>query len=233
MAKSSVLPAQQITFLGFVLNSVSMTITLTEDKKAKVKASYKAMQHKHEVVITELAQLVGTLVSSLPGVQCGKLHYRNLEIAKNLALRGHKGNYEARLSLSPSVREELVWWIENVDKAFNPISHGNPDIEIRMDASKKGWGAYLDGDTTQGRWSPTESQLHINELELKAIHFALQAFGERQNNNHVKILCDNSTAVTYINAMGGTKSLSCNQITYDIWGWCTNNNRWLTTAHIA
>ena len=42
--KSSVTPAEQITFLGIVLDSVSMTITLTDDKKAKVKANCKAMQ---------------------------------------------------------------------------------------------------------------------------------------------------------------------------------------------
>ena len=59
-------------------------------------------------------------------------------------------------------KEELAWWIENVYQAFDPISHGNP-------ASKKEWGIYLGGDTTQGLWSDKESQLHINELELKAI----------------------------------------------------------------
>ena len=59
-----------------------------------------------------------------------------------------------------------------MDEAFNPISHGNPVIEIRTDASKKGWGFYLDADTSQGLWSSTESQLHINELALKAIRFA-------------------------------------------------------------
>ena len=52
-------------------------------------------------------------------------------------------------------------------------------------------------------------------------------------NKHVKIFCDNSTAVTYINAMGGTRSPSCNQITYDLWDWCVNNNTWLTATHIA
>ena len=89
-----------------------------------------------------------------------------------------------------------------MDKAFNPISHGNPTNELRTDASKKGWGAYLKGDTTQGLWSVSESQLHINELELKAAHFAVQAFGERLQNKHVKILCDNATTVAYVNAKG-------------------------------
>ena len=230
--KSCFIPAQRITFLGFVLDSVSMTITLTDDKKAKVKAYCKVLLPKTNTTITELAQLVGTLVSCLPGVKFGKLQYRNLEIEKNLALGKHKGNYEAQLTLSSSAKDELTWWIKNVDKAFNPISHGNPVIKLRTDASKKGWGVYLDGDTTQGLWSVSESQLHINELELKAVHFAVQAFGERLKNKHVKILCENSTTVAYVNVMGGAKSPGCNQIAYDIWDWCVNNNTWLTATHI-
>ena len=47
---------------------------------------------------------------------------------------------------------------------------------------------YLDGDTTQGLWSVSESQLQINELELKAVHIAVQACGDRLKNKHVKIL---------------------------------------------
>ena len=188
-----------------------MTITLNEQKKAKMKASYQAVQH-YETSITELIQLIVTLVSNMPGMQCGRLHYRNLEIERTYYPRG-KIRASMRLSY-PCTQEELVWWIENVDKSFNVISHGKPVIEIRTDASKKGWRVYLNGDATQGLWSGTESQLRANEIELKAILFALLAFGERPKNRHVKVLCDNSTAVTYINAMGGKKSPRSNQIAF-------------------
>lgn len=47
---------------------------------------------------------------------------------------------------------------------------------------------YLDGDITQGLWSVSESQLHTNELELKAVNFPVQACGDRLKNKHVKIL---------------------------------------------
>lgn len=63
--KSCVIPAQQINFLGFVLDSVSITITLTDDKKAKVKSLCNQLLLKSHSTITELAQLVGTLVSCL------------------------------------------------------------------------------------------------------------------------------------------------------------------------
>jgi len=55
----------------------------------------------------------------------------------------------------PSAKDELIW-TENVNKVFNPISHGNPVIELRTNASKKGWGMCLDGDTTQALWSVSE-----------------------------------------------------------------------------
>ncbi|XP_045101334.1 uncharacterized protein LOC123498236 [Portunus trituberculatus] len=32
--------------------------------------------------------------------------------------------------------------------------------------------------------------------------------------------------------MGGTKSLSCNDICWDLWGWCAENNVWITCPHI-
>ena len=68
------------------------------------------------------------------------LKLRNRE---ELALKKHKGNYEAQLALSSSAKDELTWWIENVNKAFNPVSHGNPVIELRTDASKKGCACIL------------------------------------------------------------------------------------------
>ena len=92
----------------FHTSLVSMTIAPTEDKNAIVKANCKALLPKTNTTITGLAQLVGTLVSCLPGVQFGKLHYRKLEIEKNVALRKHKGNYEAQLTLSPSAKDELT-----------------------------------------------------------------------------------------------------------------------------
>ena len=114
MEKSSPIPSQQIKFLGFVLNLVAMSIILTEDKKDKLKALLKALQHKYETTITDLPQLVGTPVSSLPGVQFGKLHDGKLGIEKD-----HKGNYEALISLSPSL-------------------HGNPSLKLDLMLQRRG-----------------------------------------------------------------------------------------------
>ena len=44
---------------------------------------------------------------------------------------------------------------------------------------------------------------------------------------------DNQTAVTYINNMGGTHSLKCNDLAKEIILWCINKNIWLSSSHIA
>ena len=231
--KSVTTPIQLIVFLGFILDSRLMHITLTLEKKEKLKDMCSTLLSEPVITINELSQIIGKLVSSFPGVEFGKLYYRQLEIEKNIALKANMGNYDASLSLTSRAQSELRWWVENVDHSFNPVSHGYPQVTLTTDASKLGWGAHVDSNATQGRWAIEESQLHINELELKAIEFAVRAFSSCLEGKHVKVESDNSTAVTYINSMGGTKSPRCNDIAYQIWSWCIIKNIWLTATHIA
>ena len=42
----------------------------------------------------------------------------------------------------------------------------------------------------------------------------------------------NLFTVTYINNMGGTKTLLCNSLARDIWNWCGDNNLWISAEHL-
>ena len=44
-------------------------------------------------------------------------------------------------------------------------------------------------------------------------------------------MSDNKIALSYINNMGGIKSLPCHIIAKDIWLRCKNNNIWVSAAH--
>ena len=194
-----------------------MTISLTPEKATKVCTACKKLSAKTECSILELSQIIGLLVSSLPAVQYGLLHYRHLEIDKNIALRHSKGNYYYIMQLSPEAKADLIWWADNVLVAENPISHGKVDVEVMCDVSKKGWGAVCNKITAQGHWATDEQSKHINELELLAIKFALKSFEPQLSGKHVKVFSDNTTAVCYVNSKGRTKSPSCNDITCGIW----------------
>ena len=83
--KSVLKPVQVLTFLGFVLNSVDMTVSLTREKIQLIKVECEKMLEFTELLIWELASFVDLLVSSLSGVLYGLLFYRHLEIDKTTA----------------------------------------------------------------------------------------------------------------------------------------------------
>ena len=59
------------------------------------------------------------------------------------------------MTLSEGAKSDLIWWINNVEPAENPISHGDPSMIITSDASGKGWGAVCEkseNPKTGGRW---------------------------------------------------------------------------------
>ena len=92
--KSVLIPQQKMIFLGFVIDSVKMIVTLTKDKIHKIKELLTFTLHNASSLrIREIARLIGYLVSSLPAVKCGELYYRYLEMDKINALKYSKGNF--------------------------------------------------------------------------------------------------------------------------------------------
>ena len=230
--KSVFIPTQEIEFLGFLLNSILMTIRLPPTKAAHVRRTCQNLLLKTEMTIRETAQVIGLIVSSLPAVQFGELYHRNLEKNKVLALQASKGNYDAPLYLSKDAKADLSWWINNVDSSFKKIVQPNPDMTLTSDASTKGWGAVYGEQKTGGPWSLEEQGFHINYLELKAIWLGLKSLCNNLRHKHIRIQSDNTTAVAYINAMGGIKSADCNNMAWQIWLWCIEREIWLSACHI-
>ena len=99
------------------------------------------------------------------------------------------------------------------------------------DCSLKGWGGVIEGtpNVTDGRWSYQESKFHINYLELKTILLVLQSLCNHMKCCHIKLPCDNRTAVSY---MGGTKSRVCNETTREIIMWCMARHLTLSISHL-
>ena len=148
--KSVLEPTQNIQFLGFVTDSVAMTVKLPPSKEAKVKSACQNLVLNCNPTIREVVQVIGLIVSSFPAVQYAQLHYRTLESEKIHALKVNAGNYEFTMTLSQMAKTELTWWIENIDMASRPIMFGNPDITITADASNLRWGAVCNATKTGG-----------------------------------------------------------------------------------
>ena len=239
VSKSVTRPTQELEHLGFVLNSVDMTVSLPTRKVDNLIRKCKHVLNAVRLTIRELAELIGILVSSFTAVEFGRLHYRHLEAVKVQALKASAGNFDATVVISPEAKKEVFWWINQVKTEVRHIDHGKFTICLTTDASTLGWGAVLDPviiseeqQTTGGRWTLEEKREHINVLELKAGLLGLQSFCSDSSNAHVKIYLDNCTGVSYINHLGGSHSPRCNEIAQSIWEFCRQRYLWITASHL-
>ena len=163
----------------------------------------------------------------------GALYCRYLEMDKIKALKQSKGNFDPLMSVSKKGVADMKWWLDNLDDSYNDICHPSVDITLYSDVSLRGWGAVMNDTSTGGRWSPSEAENHINCLELLAALFSLKCFQSSLSGEHVKIMIDNTTAVSVINNMGTCHSNNCKSIGIKIWEFCMSHNIiWLTAAHL-
>ena len=96
--KSKFIPTQCIIYLGFILNSVQMTITLTLKKKEIILNLCQEILRENVVAIRFLSKLIGTLVATFAAVTLGPFYYRALEMVKAKALQQSNGNYNRNIS---------------------------------------------------------------------------------------------------------------------------------------
>eukprot|EP00794_Sanderia_malayensis_P011529 gene11530-12719_t len=229
--KSQFIPKQQVTFLGFVIDSITMRVYLTDTRRLSDDVK-KICQTTNDLSIEFIAQIIGYIVSSLPAVQYGALYYRWLEKDKTLALKLNKGNFKGMMSLCDKARNELQWCSNNITTCYNNIVHAPITATVYSDASLKGWGAAMNDTSTGGQWSDQESTHHINYLELLAAFRTLKVYQLNLSDQHIKIMIDNTAAVGIINNMGTCRSDDCHTITVKIWEFCAENNLWFTAAHL-
>ena len=117
--KSSITPAQRIEHLGLILDSVKMKAKLTNDKCDNIINICATLRKNTTNTIREVAKAVGTMVSYLPGVEYGIMHYRRIEKCKNEALKRHKGNFQESMTLTSEALQDLLWWEQKVYQQDN------------------------------------------------------------------------------------------------------------------
>ena len=215
--KSVLTPSKQIDFLGFTINTSTMTISLPVVKKVEIQRETSQLLRCPSIQTRTLACLLGKLVATKPAVFIAPLHYCALQSLKISALHAQ----QETVALSPEATDNLKWWSTQLHRhCSSPILKPEASTVITSDASLKGWGAACQERTTGGLWSTEEACFHINLLELKAAYLALQCFLKETVSTHVLMRLDNRTAIAYLNRMGGPSFSPLCQLAIDIWNWC-------------
>lgn len=232
LEKSQLTPNKKCKFLGFVFDTEQMTLNLPIEKKVKIKKKVMEFLQKKTCTIRQFAEFLGLLTSACPAVRYGWVHTKLFEREKFLALKTNLDNYDKRMYLPKYIKPDLLWWRDHIDSAYAPFCSNNYSMEIFSDASLTGWGASCGSEVANGHWKASESSLHINKLELIAAFYSLKIFGYNSKNCNILMRIDNTTAIAYINRMGGVQFPHLNQIAREIWEWCENRNIFIFASYI-
>ena len=230
--KSELGPVARINYLGFVIDSVQMKSFLPDNKIQKILLACQNLISQPRPIIRQVSHVTGLLVSAFPAVSCLRLYYTSIELCKSKALSVHKDS-DRLMSLSPQALSDLNWITDHLAQLNRNYFGPQPiDVTIECDASLVGWGALSHGKVAQGRWSELEISSHINYVELLAAFYALQAFVGHKRKIHVRLKVDNSTALSYINNMGGIRSPCLDSLSRLLWEWCIEQDIFVSAQHI-
>ncbi|CAC5380671.1 unnamed protein product [Mytilus coruscus] len=166
-----------------------MTLQLTSERKESLIEQCKLLLYQKKVTIRDLAQVIGKMVASEPGVKYAPLYFKDLEHFKDKSLKGNQGNFDAIIELDIRSKELLHWWIDNIMFSYKSMSISQPSVIFYSDASKTGWGGFNKTYqlTDNGFWTHDEILEHINFLELKAALLTLQSLGHMLHDTHIRV----------------------------------------------
>ena len=174
-SKSVLIPTQKIQFLGFLINSKNMKILLTNKKAEHLTLKIKKFLVNKSPNIRQLASIIGSVIPVFHTVPLGKMYYRDLEMQKVSFLEKESGNFETKIALKQHIVTELQRQLDAIPKAVSDVHTPQSDFIINADASESGLGATDGVNPSGGIWSEHYKAYHINHLELKAIHLAIEA----------------------------------------------------------
>ncbi|CAB3236153.1 unnamed protein product [Arctia plantaginis] len=230
--KSLLTPSQKCKFLGFLYNTENLTLSLPPDKRHNIRKLIQKYSRLPRCTIRDYAQLIGVLIAACPAVRYGFLYTKILERQKFILLQQYNHNYEAKLNLPKCILDDLNWWLKNILTTSCPMRTIHHKKEIFTDASRTGWGAVCNEEKISGNWRTNELEHHINYLELLAAFLGLKSFASDEKNSTILLRIDNTTAISYINRMGGIQFPHLNDLTRSIWQWCEKRNIWLFASYV-
>ena len=128
--------------------------------------------------------------------------------------------------------------VEMVGQQFDTVERKSPSPTTPRDGNLfrcsniRGWGAVTHLGATGGLWTEEERNLHINVQELLAAELAILTFTKHLKPSSIHIKMDNTTALSYLTKIGGTKNLEMIKISKRIWGYLLDHGITITAEWI-
>ena len=231
--KSSLVPKQQITYIGGLFKLDQGLVLPTPERVAKLQETVRCLMNGLPTA-QQYMKLLGIIASCLELIPNARLFMRPIQLHLLQAWNPAKMSLNYQIPCTKELKSHLQWWLNTANitkgRCFQPIQ---TTITVTTDASMKGWGGHVENQVVQGLWTETDKQNHINNLELEAVFRTVNHFLPLLKNKQVLIRSDNTTVVQYINKQGGTHSLQLCKKTWDLWMLALENRMFLLAAHLA
>lgn len=177
--------------------------------------------------LTSIAGQIESFGLATGGV--ARLFTRAMKAAAESAVDNAHGSWNAHVTLTDDVRDELIFWSLCDRNSFRGSIFPAPEIgsavRFASDASDKGWGSLsLDpaGLVAHGFFTPEERDESSTHRELRGLLYALQAFARHCSGRRVSFQVDNLN-VTYIVDHGSRKP-ALNWLAQEIHRHCSAND---------
>lgn len=230
--KSSIVPQQQLEYLGIILDLQNFSLSLPLEKIEKILAYVEMGSQVNQMSRRDLERLVGFLNFTAPFLPLGRLYLIPVMFWMNR--HTSTASRDIPVPLDEDLRTALLPW-SDMEALSTPVPMHlpPPSVEIMTDASGQGWSGWLLPDEVFGTWDLESLSQSINWKELRAIHLTLLHFGDRLRGQAVKILTDNTTAVACIRRQGSVNSSSLWELSRDILIFAQDMDMVLIPVHLS
>jgi len=200
-------PSQEVPFLGVQINTVSRTLSLSEEKIDKLRAELKLWESKHKATKHELQRLIGRLNWAAHVVKGGRTFLRRI-IDLMCSLK-HKHHHTR---LNKCAKADIMWW-NNYIKIFNGTTFFIPKKVVPSSVLT----TYANSTMSSGKfgiynfaytWNidfPSISPLLLNQKKLFAILLAARHWAKLWTGLHIIAYTDSNSVVHTVNS--GTSTI--------------------------
>lgn len=209
-------PSQIVVFLGFLLNSITQTVSIPLEKRFKVLTQIDNLLRTKKTTVKYLQQVTGLLNFIGRAIVPGRAFTRRLYVKFKHPLKQYH-----HVRVDNEMRSDLrVWYtfLKSPDSVCRPfvdfsgsLVNTAVDTDLTSDASAavdKGFACCYKGKWTQYFWADCgerfldgirTKEISINYLELFALAAGVILFGHNFTNRRVNVFCDNLGVVAMIN----------------------------------
>ena len=162
-------PSTLMIFLGFLIDTVNLTVSLPEEKRLSYLESIAKVMGKRSILCSELESLIGKLMHATEVIPIGRAFFRSLY--DKVERRPKHIRSKTWISLGADERLNLRWW-QDLLRSWNGISlmrfvDWRPvfDLELASDAAlTDGYGIVVGNEWIAGKW-PEDAPKNIAILE--------------------------------------------------------------------